>query len=243
MNEPLEIVAPDPNRDGLRCFLPLPHAVRDEDDLVGGAHRLGGAGDDRDARRLHGRPRGGLVPHQLDRGRGRPDPDQPRFLHPVEQLADPSARHPECLHEVVRALRAVQLEVTEHEQRSVADQFAGGRIGASVQTLSNGASNTQLSWFHQQDFSIHSHLTANVNFATSTSVLRQTALAPMAARTARRSSTNWSTARPNRAANSSRSIRGRRAARTARSTSRACSTSTPGTSRTRSYRPGSRQNR
>ena len=61
------------------------------------------------------------------------------------------------------------------------DRFASGRIGASVHSLSNGSSNTQLSWSHNQDFSIRSHLTANLNFATSTAVQRQTALAPMAA--------------------------------------------------------------
>lgn len=60
------------------------------------------------------------------------------------------------------------------------DRFASGRIGASVHSLSNGTSNTQLAWSHQQDFSIRSHLTSNLNFATSTAVQRQTALAPMA---------------------------------------------------------------
>ncbi len=61
------------------------------------------------------------------------------------------------------------------------DRFASGRLGASVHTLSSSSSNTQLSLTHQQDFSIRSHLTANLNFATSTTVQRQTALAPMAA--------------------------------------------------------------
>ncbi|MDA1081073.1 MAG: putative LPS assembly protein LptD [Gemmatimonadetes bacterium] len=61
------------------------------------------------------------------------------------------------------------------------DRFASGRVGASVHSLSSGASNTQLSWSHTQDFSIRSHLTTNMNFATSTSVQRQTALAPLAA--------------------------------------------------------------
>ena len=60
------------------------------------------------------------------------------------------------------------------------DRFASGRIGASVHSLSNGTSNTQLAWSHQQDFSIRSRLTSNLNFATSTAVQRQTALAPMA---------------------------------------------------------------
>jgi hypothetical protein len=61
------------------------------------------------------------------------------------------------------------------------DRFASGRIGASFHSLSNGTSNTQLSWSHSQDFSTKSHLTTNLNFATSTAVQRQTALAPIAA--------------------------------------------------------------
>lgn len=60
------------------------------------------------------------------------------------------------------------------------NRFASGRIGASLHTLSNGSSNTQISWSHAQDFSTRSHLTTNLNFATSTSVQRQTALAPLA---------------------------------------------------------------
>lgn len=61
------------------------------------------------------------------------------------------------------------------------NRFASGRIGASIHTLSNGSSNTQISWAHTQDFSSRSHLTTNLNFATSTSVQRQTALVPLAA--------------------------------------------------------------
>jgi hypothetical protein len=61
------------------------------------------------------------------------------------------------------------------------DQFASGRIGLSLQSLTTGSSNTQVSWSHTQDFSARSHLTTNLNFATSTSVQRQTALAPLAA--------------------------------------------------------------
>jgi hypothetical protein len=61
------------------------------------------------------------------------------------------------------------------------DRFASGRIAASLHSLSSGSSNTQVAWSHQQDFSIRSHLTTNLNFATSTAVQRQTALAPLAA--------------------------------------------------------------
>ena len=56
-------------------------------DLVADADRLLGARDgvdrprnDRDARRLHGRPRKGLRPHELDRVRRRPYPDEARVL-------------------------------------------------------------------------------------------------------------------------------------------------------------------
>lgn len=61
------------------------------------------------------------------------------------------------------------------------NRFASGRIGASINTLSNGTSNTQISWSHAQDFSSRSHLTTSLNFATSTAVQRQTALLPLAA--------------------------------------------------------------
>lgn len=61
------------------------------------------------------------------------------------------------------------------------DRFVSGRIAMSQHALSNGNSNTQLSWSHQQDFSLRSHLTANVNFVTSTSVQRQTVINPLSA--------------------------------------------------------------
>ncbi len=60
------------------------------------------------------------------------------------------------------------------------DRFASGRIGASLHNLSSGLSNTQIAWNHQQDFSIHEHLSADLNFSTSTTVQRQTAIAPLA---------------------------------------------------------------
>lgn len=60
------------------------------------------------------------------------------------------------------------------------NRFATGRIGGTLHNLSSGSSNTQLSWTHSQDFSIHSHLTANLNLSTSTTVQRQTAIAPLA---------------------------------------------------------------
>jgi hypothetical protein len=60
-------------------------------------------------------------------------------------------------------------------------RFASGTLGASFHKLSSGQSNTQLSWSHSQDFSMRSKITTSLNFATSTTVQRQTALAPIAA--------------------------------------------------------------
>lgn len=60
-------------------------------------------------------------------------------------------------------------------------RFLSGRIAMSRHTLSSGSANTSISWSHQQDFSIRSHLTANLNYVTSTTVQRQTVLNPLAA--------------------------------------------------------------
>ena len=56
------------------------------------------------------------------------------------------------------------------------NRFVSGRLALSSQTLSSGLSNTSVSWAHQQDFSIHSRLTMNANYVTSTTVQRQTTL-------------------------------------------------------------------
>lgn len=61
------------------------------------------------------------------------------------------------------------------------NRFVSGRLALSSQTLSSGLSNTSLSWAHQQDFSIHSRLTMNANYVTSTTVQRQTTLNAMQA--------------------------------------------------------------
>ncbi len=61
------------------------------------------------------------------------------------------------------------------------DRFIGGSFAISRHTLSTGSSNTQISWSHSQDFSSTSRITMNLNYATSTTVQRQTALNPMAA--------------------------------------------------------------
>ena len=54
--------------------------VAELDDLRGGRHALGGAGDDRDARRRHAPSRLDLRAHRLDRIGRRTDPDQSRLL-------------------------------------------------------------------------------------------------------------------------------------------------------------------
>ena len=61
------------------------------------------------------------------------------------------------------------------------DRFIGGSFAISRHTLSSGSSNTQISWNHSQEFSQTSRITMNLNYATSTTVQRQTALNPMAA--------------------------------------------------------------
>jgi lipopolysaccharide assembly outer membrane protein LptD (OstA) len=61
------------------------------------------------------------------------------------------------------------------------DRFVSGRFAVSQHNLSNGNGNTAISWSHQQDFSIRSHLTASLNYVTSTTVQRQTLISPLAA--------------------------------------------------------------
>ncbi len=60
----------------------------------------------------------------------------------------------------------------------VRDYFVTGRLAVSQHVLSSGSSNTSFTWTHAQDFSIHSKLTANVNYVTSTTIQRQTAINP-----------------------------------------------------------------
>ncbi|MDQ8154468.1 MAG: putative LPS assembly protein LptD, partial [Gemmatimonadota bacterium] len=61
------------------------------------------------------------------------------------------------------------------------DRFMNGGFAVSQHTLSTGQSNTQLSWTHAQEFSQSSRLSANLNYVTSTTVQRQTALNAMSA--------------------------------------------------------------
>ena len=58
------------------------------------------------------------------------------------------------------------------------DRFMTGRLAASYLQLRNGATNTSASWAHQQDFSQRSHLTADVNYVTSTQVYRANIINP-----------------------------------------------------------------
>ncbi len=74
------------------------------------------------------------------------------------------------------------------------DRFISGGFAVSQHTLSTGTSNTQLSWNHTQEFSSTSRLTANMNYVTSTTVQRQTALNPMTALATIASQLNYSRA-------------------------------------------------
>jgi hypothetical protein len=61
------------------------------------------------------------------------------------------------------------------------DRFLSGRLAVSEHKLSTGNTNTSISWSHQQDFSVSSHLTANLNYVSSTTIQRQTVLNPLSA--------------------------------------------------------------
>lgn len=60
------------------------------------------------------------------------------------------------------------------------DRFINGSLGLSYQKLSNGQTNTALSWQHQQDFSMRSHLNMNINYETSTAIQQTTYFNPYA---------------------------------------------------------------
>jgi len=74
------------------------------------------------------------------------------------------------------------------------DRFMTGSFAVSRHTLSTGQSNTQLSWSHAQDFSSTSRISANLNYVTSTTVQRQTALNAMSALATISSMLNYSRA-------------------------------------------------
>ena len=58
------------------------------------------------------------------------------------------------------------------------DQFMTGGLAFSEVHWFNGATSEQIVWNHQQDFSFESHLTANVNYATSPQVISRSAVDP-----------------------------------------------------------------
>ena len=59
------------------------------------------------------------------------------------------------------------------------DRFMTGRIALSHHAQRDGNTNTALSWFHDQNFSQDSHLHADVNYVTNTSIQRSTSFNPM----------------------------------------------------------------
>lgn len=61
------------------------------------------------------------------------------------------------------------------------NRFLHGEFAISRHTQSTGLTNTQVSWNHTQEFSASSRLTSNLNYVTSTTVQRQTALNAMSA--------------------------------------------------------------
>jgi lipopolysaccharide assembly outer membrane protein LptD (OstA) len=60
------------------------------------------------------------------------------------------------------------------------DRFIDGRFGISGQRMSDGSSMQQYSLAHRQDFSQRSHLNANLNYSTNTSIQRRSTLDPRA---------------------------------------------------------------
>ncbi|HEY3288150.1 MAG TPA: putative LPS assembly protein LptD [Gemmatimonadaceae bacterium] len=73
------------------------------------------------------------------------------------------------------------LRLNSQFQYNWRNRFVRGTFAVSRHTLSTGQSNTQFSWNHSQDFSQTSRVTANLNYVTSTTVQRQTALNAMSA--------------------------------------------------------------
>jgi len=55
------------------------------------------------------------------------------------------------------------------------DRFLGGRMAASHENWDNGRTNTRLSWSHNQDFSLRSRVSANLNYVTSTELTQRQA--------------------------------------------------------------------
>ena len=72
------------------------------------------------------------------------------------------------------------------------NRFVQGGVAVSRYALSTGTTNLQLSWNHTQEFSSTSRVTANLNYVTSTTVQRQTALSAMTALATITSQLNYS---------------------------------------------------
>jgi LptD protein len=61
------------------------------------------------------------------------------------------------------------------------DRFMSGQLALSQNKLSTGSSNTAVSWSHAQEFSSRTRLNSNLNYVTSTQILRRTVFNPVAA--------------------------------------------------------------
>ncbi len=61
------------------------------------------------------------------------------------------------------------------------DRFMTGRVGVAYTSQRDGQTNTAVSWTHQEDFSKDSHVSANINFVTSTALQRQNTFNPYTA--------------------------------------------------------------
>ncbi len=61
------------------------------------------------------------------------------------------------------------------------DRFLTGRVGVGYTEQRDGSTNTAVSWNHEQEFSKDSHITANLNFVTSTALQRQNTFNPYTA--------------------------------------------------------------
>ena len=71
------------------------------------------------------------------------------------------------------------------------DRFLTGRVGLSRLWQRDGNRNTAVSWYHQQDFSQTSHLTADINYVTSTRLQRRNSFDPQAVLATIRSSASY----------------------------------------------------
>ncbi len=86
------------------------------------------------------------------------------------------------------------LRLNSQFQYNWRNRFVRGTLAVSRHTLSTGQANTQFSWNHSQEFSQSSRISANLNYVTSTTVQRQTALNAMSALATISSMLNYSRA-------------------------------------------------